>query len=1143
MSPSAREDGPSTVPLSVARLLDREGRLSLWKVGRLSRSLLSACHISHEFQKAKAQQRNLLPDLPLALFRELAGDPSHQFDPERLFPMPLPPRPRQLAAGAGGHISSRRRRSRWEVWHTAWGLAEDVITFCNQWDSESGIRPPLARACSVPTPFQETAFRRLVTRLAGAIRPHQALELGRGRGSIVLHRLLDSFNARWNVVQEHGTFQTDPSILVAATDVDVEKLRLPTEAGLLDTVSFLPQSAGRVFVSAEARVLSDTIPIEPEPAPCFMVPRHREPALRDRLLSTRMARLIPEKEVARRRDGRLLLNGCFAVFHPKGQRCIFDCRPANAGELRLPWCRLPIGPMLCWLQVSRREIIRGSGDDLSNWFYQLNEAPSMHSRRAFGRRIEGPEAVRLGGRPDQAYRLALQVLGMGSSNAPDIAQLAHETLLQRAGCLREGTILRYRDPLPDSKLFEGVYLDDHVVVAVVPRKNALSVEGPDRELVKDSHRAYAAAGIGRSEGKAYGFADTSGDGPPKPALKFEAWGTAVDGLSGRVGAPVVKRLEIMALIMVALSHPLTSRTIVTRLLGLLVHPYMHCRPMSAALQSSYEWNSSLETDRLVRWPPAIKQELLGASLLLLVADSFTMDHVSPILSCTDATPQGGGSVRVVAAPQVGKMFFDCGEKRGEHVRLDWKPWDLEARATEMARAPQFVRDFLQDAPWTVDRSGLFPESAHVNIQEAREVAAEYLYRSEASLVPERFSNVVDSRVALGALAKGRSSSRFLNRVLRSNIGAVAIGRKLGVNLWCASADNPADDPSRMTELRPPRDDPVVPRKLTHPVLPSACTTAAFLVAKGHLSCRDSAISALIDSSSDKEGWKFLEGLWEDLERLERPEWAREVFSGRGGLTRALLANGIPCRSPVEAFPGPRKYRRVHDITQDDVFVGLLCEAISGYYGFIHFGVPCSTWSALARMNGSSRCLACPDGARPLTARDAESMLQADRTAVLCLVLEAGGSLYSIENPIGSMLFHSTPFRILWACSHATEVAFDQCCHGLRPPPFAPLPGSRAVPQQDDQFVRKSTIVWGNFPELRRLASRCPGPRPGHRHAHALGSRRTLIDGRARTTSLAMSAGIYPAQLCSAWASAVGAALRHKHILQPRLLDCPPARAR
>ena len=104
----------------------------------------------------------------------------------------------------------------------------------------------------------------------------------------------------------------------------------------------------------------------------------------------------------------------------------------------------------------------------------------MHSRRAFGRRIEGPEAVRLGGRPDQAYRLALQVSGMGSSNAPDIAQLAHETLLQRAGCLREGTILRYRDPLPDSKLFEGVYLDDHVVVAVVPRKNALSVEGPYR---------------------------------------------------------------------------------------------------------------------------------------------------------------------------------------------------------------------------------------------------------------------------------------------------------------------------------------------------------------------------------------------------------------------------------------------------------------------------------------------------------------------------------------------------------------------------------------------------------------------------------------------------------------------------------------
>eukprot|EP00973_Karenia_brevis_P061567 8561547-Karenia_brevis.AAC.1 len=51
-----------------------------------------------------------------------------------------------------------------------------------------------------------------------------------------------------------------------------------------------------------------------------------------------------EEEVARLDSGRLLLQGAFGVHHKAGQhRLVFDKRPADCGELRLNWARLPLG--------------------------------------------------------------------------------------------------------------------------------------------------------------------------------------------------------------------------------------------------------------------------------------------------------------------------------------------------------------------------------------------------------------------------------------------------------------------------------------------------------------------------------------------------------------------------------------------------------------------------------------------------------------------------------------------------------------------------------------------------------------------------------------------------------------------------------
>ena len=69
-----------------------------------------------------------------------------------------------------------------------------------------------------------------------------------------------------------------------------------------------------------------------------------------------------------------------------------------------------------------------------------------------------------------------------------------------------------------------------------------------------------------------------------------------------------------------------------------------------------------------------------------------------------------------------------------------------------------------------------------------------------SLAPVRLVIAVDSRVTLGAVAKGRSSSRQVNGLLRALTGWLVLGRVRLYLLWVPSEANPSDYPSRFLPL-------------------------------------------------------------------------------------------------------------------------------------------------------------------------------------------------------------------------------------------------------------------------------------------------------------------------------------------------------
>ena len=61
---------------------------------------------------------------------------------------------------------------------------------------------------------------------------------------------------------------------------------------------------------------------------------------------------------------------------------------------------------------------------------------------------------------------------MGDGNAVEFVQSAHLRLLQDFGAAQESELLEYRQPVPRTAVWEAVMIDDHSVVAQVPKAAA-----------------------------------------------------------------------------------------------------------------------------------------------------------------------------------------------------------------------------------------------------------------------------------------------------------------------------------------------------------------------------------------------------------------------------------------------------------------------------------------------------------------------------------------------------------------------------------------------------------------------------------------------------------------------------------------------
>ena len=115
---------------------------------------------------------------------------------------------------------------------------------------------------------------------------------------------------------------------------------------------------------------------------------------------------------------------------------------------------------------------------------------------------------------------------------------------------------------------------------------------------------------------------------------------------------------------------------------------------------------------------------------------------------------------------------------------------------------QMVNEVVQSSEWRVDSCWTFRKQSHINILEMASLLR-LVQKLSDGCKPIRAIAMVDSHVTQGASSKGRTASLGLGAVLR-RVNAQLIAASIFLCVpFCPTRLNPADDPTRNREVRPP----------------------------------------------------------------------------------------------------------------------------------------------------------------------------------------------------------------------------------------------------------------------------------------------------------------------------------------------------
>ena len=286
------------------------------------------------------------------------------------------------------------------------------------------------------------------------------------------------------------------------------------------------------------------------------------------------------------------------------------------------------------------------------------------------------------------------------------------------------------------------------------------------------------------------------------SLRGTAIGIDFDGDEGFLDPNALKQIQIVYDTLVLLSSTGATPNDVMTIMGSLQWFDLLARSKLSAYNTVYEFER-LPDATLVRPLPSEVRSELQLSIALSLFWSAKLDRpFLPMVSATDASTSFGFGVSVAPA-DVGlvREISTYAEKRGDYVVLNTDNEVAKKSPKKRIGVPRYLK--LDAADFRTILSVRAHHGAHNNILEAEGFLMwlRWFLRS-VNRHSVRTVCLVDSKVVLGDVNKGRSSSPPMLRVLR-RIAALQLAGDLLVRLiYVPTECNPADAPSRGVRPRP-----------------------------------------------------------------------------------------------------------------------------------------------------------------------------------------------------------------------------------------------------------------------------------------------------------------------------------------------------
>ena len=544
------------------------------------------------------------------------------------------------------------------------------------------------------------------------------------------------------------------------------KVALPSVAGQVNMLDRLPPHIADVYRSPTRCIRS--LPLA---KPSHPIPKARVFASHTEYIRL-LLRMLPIHMVSFTTTP-IVINGLFGVPKDDGNiRLIVDGRPANVVFDDSPHVELPTPDLIAKLTVANPNTkLFVAKSDLSDFFYRFSIPIWM--RPYFALPPVLAEEVGM----DSVYGIGtriypcLTVLAMGWSHSVYVAQSIHEHLLNtNCPSLPPANRITRTSDLVIDRLRHAVYVDDLIMVGT------------------DQHEQSRAL-------THYLDVTTTCGLPAKPSKVVWPCATGVDclgmhlhgtGLTVGVRPDKLHRLCMMTQ-QVMMADECTGIEMAS-IVGSWAWAMLVARPALSIFSSVYRFIQCAGSRPFRVWPSVVR-ELTNAIHVapLLYAHIGTPTSWFDRVIAVDASLDGLG---VCATRDVHVHDVMAASSHSGVIHIDSRDDVVESlldRPLLTARWSTIVA-----APWRITDS-----HEHINSLEMRSVstAIRWVLSSPIS-IRSRLLLLSDSQVVVGALSKGRTSSfSLLCRVRPVCAFLLASGIQLYAR-WVASADNPADAPSR-----------------------------------------------------------------------------------------------------------------------------------------------------------------------------------------------------------------------------------------------------------------------------------------------------------------------------------------------------------